>query len=143
MTSSRRAAGVAAALALFALVGCGSGGPPTHAVRGKVVVEGGDIKPLVGSSVELELESDPKVRASGPIHEDGSFELGMLHEGKSLVGALAGKYRARIVPGGEDEDLAKWAKRRPIHPRFEDFKTSGLTITVPPSGDITLKLSKK
>jgi hypothetical protein len=115
----------------------------THAVRGKVVVQDGNIKPLVGSSVEFELETDPLVRAYGEIGADGSFELMRLHQGRERSGAVEGTYRVRIVPKSEDEDVAKWERARPIHPRFEEFKTSGLSFSVPTSGEITVQVSRK
>jgi hypothetical protein len=133
----------ALALALCCLAGCGAGGPATHPVNGKVVVEGGDVAALVGSNVEFELESDRQVRAYGEILPGGAFELKMLHEGKQLDGAVPGKYRARIVLGGEDEQQARWAREPPVHPRFQEFSKSGLSLTVPASGEVTLKVSRK
>ena len=55
-TAGRGAAAVAAALALVGLAGCGA---RTYPVKGKVVVTDGDLKPLVGHHVELELQGDP------------------------------------------------------------------------------------
>jgi hypothetical protein len=134
---------VATALALLAVAGCGGGGPKTYPVRGRVVLADGDIKELANGHVEFMLENDQTVRADGKIQPDGSFTMQTQQQGKLLHGAVEGKYLARIIPP-EDED-GDGRKRRPppIHPRFLDFKTSGLSFPVPTSGAITVTVSRR
>jgi hypothetical protein len=52
------------------------------------------------------------------------------------------KYKARIVLADQSDEGVPKRKGNPIHPRFLNFATSGLTFTVP-SGDLTVSLSKK
>jgi len=131
------------AVALLGLAGCG-GGPKVHSVRGKVVLADGEVSQLAGKHIEFELENNPAVRADGLIDSEGRFELQTMHQGKLHKGALEGKYRARIVlSGDDDEEKPKRRRGRLVHERFLDFKTSGLTYQVPTEGDITITLSKK
>ena len=107
------------------------------------MVAGGDVKLLTNSFVECMLESDPLVRASGKITPDGKFTLETLHEGQVLKGAREGAYKARIVMADEDDEgVPKNRGKNPIHRRFFDFQTSGLSITVPASGTVTLSVSQ-
>jgi hypothetical protein len=134
---------IAAALVLASLAGCGNSGPKTYPVKGKIEFADGDVKQLAGQYVEFKLESDPPLVVSGEIQDDGTFTLGMLHEGKLYKGAPEGTYRARIVlPEEEDEE---GARRRPtvVHSRFLDFDRSGLSFKLPTSGDITVKVSRR
>jgi hypothetical protein len=138
--SSAGRGAVAAALALLGLAGCG---PRVYPVTGKVVVTDGDVKPLAGNHVELELEGNPSVRANGPIQDDGSFALGMFYGGRVLNGVIPGKYRARILLIQEDDDGAKKeARRPPVHWRFLEFQTSNLPVTVPADAEVVLKVTR-
>src|SRR5262245_28261780 len=140
-----RAAVSAALLALVGLggiMGCGPAGPKTFPVQGRVEFTGGDVRQLAGSNVEMALESDQAVRASGVIQPDGTFTLETLHAGVIRKGAQAGTYRARIILADEDE---KGKRQRPpaLAPRYLQFATSGLSVQVPTSGDVTLKVSSR
>ncbi len=127
---------------LIVLTGCSGGGPKTHAVSGKVEIKDGDATILTGSNVEMMLETDETMRASGKIDSAGAYKVQTQHEGKILAGAPEGKYKVRIVLGDESDEGVPKRKGNPIHPRFLDFATSGLSFTVP-SGDYTVSLSKK
>jgi hypothetical protein len=129
-------------VAVVVLSGCSSGGPKTHAVRGKVEIKDGDVVILTGSNLEMMLETDETMRANGRIDSDGSFEVQTQHEGKILAGAPEGKYRVRIILGDESDEGVPKRKGNPIHPRYFSFETSGLSFTVP-AGDYTVSLSKK
>jgi hypothetical protein len=147
------------AVALAGAAGCG--GSKTHPVKGKVVLEGGDVKKLEGASVEFRLDSDPSIRSSGEIKEDGSFELTTYHNGKPVPGAPEGAHTARIVISGDLEEEEEPVKRDadeapeirpksrkkpgplPVHARFLKFTTSGLNYQVPTAGEITIKVSAK
>jgi hypothetical protein len=153
--------------ALFA-AGCGSS-LETHPVRGKVVFEGVDVASLGEAYVELRLESDPSIRASGPIEPDGSFDLRTQHKGQEFLGAVPGSHTARIVlsdydyeepeapsDDGEAADYRPKAKRfkvakgskgskvvagPPIPEKYMSFKSSGFAVEVPPQGSVTFTVS--
>lgn len=131
-----------AALALFALAGCGDNLPKTYPVSGKVALAGGDAQKLVGHHVEAVLDGDPAVRASGVIGPDGGFALETLHAGTILKGAREGTYRVRIVPAEEDEN-GKKLKKPPVAAKHLKFETSGLALQVPAGGDVTFELSSR
>ena len=144
---ARRAFVAWAALTFASLAGCEGGGPKTHPVRGRVELAGGDVKALAGETVEVEAEGSPGVRASGPIGEDGTFELGGVYEGQSRMGAAEGKYRARIILDGVDPPTGKTPLRSrkplPVNVRYLKFDTSGLTVDVPAAGEVVLKVSRE
>jgi hypothetical protein len=127
-------------VALSLQSGCGSK-PPTYPVQGMITLLDGDINVLADSHVELELEGDSTVRASGVIDSDGRFEVHSLHKGQVLHGALAGRYRVRVVLADEDKDRRK--KGSPIRRQFLDFKTSGLVVTVPTQEPLALAVSRR
>ena len=164
MSNRRRAIGRLPALGLVLGLACvaGCGGVKTHPVRGKVVLEGGDVKKLAGANVEFQLDSDPSVRSYGEIKEDGSFEMTTLHAGRTVSGVPEGAHTARILISGdleeEDEPVPRdadeapeWQPKSkqkkkdslPVNARFLRFKTSGLKYQVPTSGEITVKVSVK
>jgi len=86
-----------AVMVLFGAVGCGSAGPTTYRVNGKVELVGGEVKHLAGHHIEAVLTGEPTVRASGEIQQDGSFTLETLHAGVILKGAREGNYQVRII----------------------------------------------
>jgi predicted small lipoprotein YifL len=133
---------LAALVGLFALTGCGDGGPKTYPVSGKVAFAGGDAQKLTGHHVEAVLENDPNVRASGAIGPDGTFALETLHAGKVLKGVREGTYRVRLVPAEED-DSGKTLRKPPVAGKQLKFETSGLSLQVPPNGDVTLEFSSR
>jgi hypothetical protein len=144
MRAIRRVVAVAAAAVAFgAVAGCGSDGPKTYTVRGRVEVAGGGAKHLVGANVEAALDSDPTVRASGVIEPDGTFSLETLHEGKILKGAQAGNYKARIILSDDGDRESKRQQRTAVHPKFFKFETSGLAFQVPTNGDLVLQVSPR
>jgi hypothetical protein len=141
----------------FAVASAGCGGSRTHAVQGKVVIEGGEIAQLGESHVEALLDSDPSVRASGQIQPDGSFELTTLQEGKILDGAPQGTYSARLIlndfeyeepeeePGNggapDYRPRTKNAPKLPVPVKYLSFKNSGWKMAVPADGPVTLTVS--
>src|SRR5690349_7462808 len=97
--------------------GCTQAGPKTHPVKGRIDATAGDLQALAGHTVELALESNPAVRASGQIQGDGSFTVETLHGGQLLPGATEGAYKARIVLA--DDDIAgKKLAAKALHPRY-------------------------
>ena len=129
-----------AGAALLAL-GCSAGGPATHAVSGKLVLEGGDISVLAGGSVEGSLEGEPSVRASGEIKPDGSFTLETLQNGAIVKGARGGTFKARVILP-DDDPKAKRAAALAVNRKFLSFDSSGLSFKSPPEGPVTLRLAK-
>jgi hypothetical protein len=132
-----------ALVGMGSVVGCGPAGPRTYPVRGRVEATAGDVRPLAGSNVEAALESDPTVRASGVIQPDGRFTLETLHAGVILKGAPAGTYQARIILDDDGDREARRQRRAAVHPRFLQFKTSGLSFQVPADGDVILKVAPR
>ncbi len=126
----------------LSIVGCGRGGPKTHRVNGLVEHTSGDVELLVGSTIEVALVGDPSVRASGEIGENGYFKLQSLHNGATITGAREGTYQARIILSDDDRAKLRQAAKA-VAPRFRDFKTSGLIVTVPASNEVTLTVSDR
>jgi hypothetical protein len=122
-------------LLLLGATGCGSGG--TYPVQGKVVFQDGT--PLKGGIVVFESVDHAHIIARGDIAPDGTFELGTKKPGD---GALAGKHRvlvAPLLPSNVKESKGP----RPIHPRFENFETSKLVLTVEKrDNDFTIHVEK-
>ena len=140
---SRRAAASGVLAFAASVAGCGAGADHIHPVSGKFVVEnGGDVSAVAGHIVETRLESDPLVRSSGQIADDGSFRLETLHQGEIVDGAAAGTHVARIVLSDDDkEKQARDAKR--LGPEHRDFDKSVWKIEVPPASDPQLSVRLK
>jgi hypothetical protein len=129
-------------VALLGGFGCGRPAPKTFAVEGRVILPGVDLRQLAGGRVEVTLPSDRRVQAAGEIGEDGRFSLKTIHAGQPLIGAPQGEYQARIVLS--DEDRGNRLRRGlPVARRFSNFKTSGLSVRIPPEGDVTLAVARK
>jgi hypothetical protein len=137
------AAAVLAFVGLWGMVGCGPAGPKTYPVRGKVELAGGDASNLAGNNIEAAMASDSTVRASGVIQPDGSFTLETLHAGVILKGAQEGNYQVRLILDDDGDRESKRRRRAALHPRYLDFKTSGLSFKVPTEGDVLLKVAPR
>jgi len=133
---------LAIVLAGLTLAGCSQSGPPVHPVKGQVQLTGGDAAPLAGHWIEIALENDRQVRASGEIKPDGNFQLESLLEGKLRNGVLEGKYVARIVLG-DDDPQQRQAAAAAIDPRFLKFDSSGLSLQVPAPEPVQLQLLRR
>lgn len=133
-----------AALSLAA-TGCDAGGRATHPVSGTVVLPGGDVSALAGQVVEVSHATDRDVRAHGVLDSQGRFTLETLDGGENRPGAPAGEYAVRVLPDPDEVPPQRGQKPRrpPVAPRYRDFATSKLTLTVPPAGDVTLALSTR
>jgi len=125
------------------LAGCSRKSPiKTHPVAGKVEIKDGDAAILTGSAVELQHESDENLRPSGNIDASGKYVIKTLYKGAIVEGAPEGKYRARIILGDQSDEGVPKRKGDPIHKKYYEFATSGLSLTVP-GGDCNISLSKK
>lgn len=131
-----------AAFGAAVLSGCGAGGPQLRPVSGTVSLPGGDPAVLAGSAVEVALDTDPTVRASGTIGPDGRFRLETLRDGAVRTGAPEGTYKARIILGDDDPAVRKKATKA-VPARFQAFESSGLTFRVPADGDVTLAVATR
>jgi hypothetical protein len=111
--------------------GCSNGNPTTYPVRGEVRFPDG--RPLTKGSVEFELQDQKMpITATGQISEDGTFVLGTFELDD---GAVAGRHRAVVIADHQiGTGVERPGKLPPpaLHPRFRDFKTSGLEFTVEP-----------
>lgn len=123
-------------------IGCGTRGPRTHTVRGKIELTGADVASLVGSHVEAVSTDDPLLRASGEIREDGRFILQTLHAGRVLDGAPAGSYKVRVILSDDDPARRRQAAKA-IARRFLDFEASNLTFDVPSSQEVVFTLASR
>jgi len=134
------------ALGFFAvglgILGCGARGPKTYPFSGKIDLAGGDLSALAGSHIDVAHQSNPKLRASGAIQQDGSFTLQTHQEGVIRQGVQEGTYRVRIILNDDDPASQKRAGRV-IARRFLSFETSGLSIQVPAATEVTLKAAAK
>ncbi|MFO0799453.1 MAG: hypothetical protein U0804_18445 [Gemmataceae bacterium] len=124
----------------IALAGCSSP-DGLQPVTGTVTVPGGPAV-LAGSTVEVALESDPTVRASGTIEPDGRFTLDSLKDGSVRRGAPEGTYKARIILGDDDPALQQKAAKA-VPARYGRFETSGLTVRVPAAQPVTLAVAAR
>src|SRR5262245_57499198 len=94
---------LAAAVAWLGVAGCGSGIPKTYPVKGRVVWEGG--KPVTDGRIEFQSLSDPSLRATGEIDDDGNFSLTTYRDGRERAGAVAGEHKVIVEPEWGDEKL--------------------------------------
>lgn len=109
---------------LVLLAGC-SAGPKLYPVSGRITFPDGN--PLPEGSVELQAR-DADGRRWHPraaVNKDGYFSLATVIGGREQTGAPAGTYDVIVV-----SVTGRGTSR--IDPRFMDFATSGLTVTVNP-----------
>lgn len=120
------------------LAGCGESGAKTYSLSGVVEWTGSDANPLTGHLVELTHTSDPTIRAAGVIDSSGRFRVETLDQGVVKPGIREGIYRARLLIQDEGDGRSK----PKIPKKYLDGKTSGWTVQVPASDDITLTVTK-
>ncbi len=140
---------IAAACALVAMGGCGSGRPKTVPVTGTVTL---DAKPVEGASVMFMPEAGGKP-AVGVTDKDGRFTLKTFEPGD---GALPGKHNVSITkqettgftadkdglsgPPGPGGPKVTWI----VPQKYSDAKNSGLTADVKPGmGPLNFDLTAK
>jgi hypothetical protein len=99
------------------LSGCGA--PQFYPVKGMVLLFG--VGPLTEGEVRFRPVSKPDLIASGRIQKDGSFSL--TTPAHSDKGVLEGTCKAAVV-------VQPRQGKPVIDPRFEDFDTSDLLVTV-------------
>ena len=114
------------AATLVGSLGCG--GQTLYQVKGTVAYKDeADVSVLANGLVLFDpVDAEVKVSARGEIKPDGSFRMSTFREGD---GVMPGKYRVMLSPPAF---RGKRNEVRPelFDPRFEDFETSGLDITV-------------
>jgi hypothetical protein len=118
---------IAGAFLLTSLCGCGKSTMRIYPAGGKVVFPNGT--PLKGGWVwtrPVQAKDIPGAR--GEIQPDGTFHLGTYRLGD---GAVEGEHLvliAPLMPRGDRTEMLKLPAL--IDPRFEQFTTSGLKISV-------------
>jgi hypothetical protein len=127
------------AASLLGVAGCGRGGPATYPVEGRLEFAGADIAVLTGSYLEAARVDNPSERSSGVLEADGSFNLQTQRAGSIFHGAAAGKYQVRILLADDDRKTHRLAQSQ-LPTRYLAFQTSGLTIEVPTSDAVTLRV---
>ena len=115
---------------IFLVVGCGTRDHRTYPVHGKVIF--GDGSPMPGGTIEFRnvSQGDQPIITSGIVAEDGTFELITFGNKK---GAVAGTHRVIVSPKRTPPPAVPGAKplRRPtVDPRFLNYNTSKLEVTV-------------
>jgi|SRR5439155_306233 len=135
-------------VSLVAVLGCSSAGsnlPKTVPAAGVVTLDG---KPVDGAQVVLVPAGEGTTGATGVTNSSGHFELRAYPE---KPGAIPGEYKGEVkktievklkgsVDGG---DAVRFDYAVPA--KYTTFKTSGLSVTIPDTGnrDINLALSSK
>jgi hypothetical protein len=124
-------------LGLIAFIGCGSGGPRTYRIPGKVVYDDGS--PVTGASVVLQTTvKDQVVAARGMATPDGKFQLTTFKEGDGIV---AGEHQVSVSPLPIAEGTKPLGP--PIPSQYWDFSTSQLTTSVTPqTAEILITLNR-
>jgi len=114
------------------LAGCGPRAPKTYPVTGKVVLKGGG--KLKGLAVEFQSVTDPDVRALGDINPDtGAFKMVSVLLNRGKEGVVEGEHRVRVFnPLNE--------KSKAVHPKFQRFETSEITVTVPTDKELVIEV---
>lgn len=122
---------IVAVLVGSGLLGC-SGQVATYPVRGMVVYPDG--KPVTKGSVEFDaIDQKKPITAAGQISPDGTFQLGTYAPND---GAIAGEHRVAVIADYQIGTGIERPDELPppvLDPKFRDFKTSGLKVTVKPS----------
>lgn len=103
-------------LTVIACLGCGSGGPTTYSVTGKVTLDG---QPLPNVNVAF-FPSDRKLPSSGGVAD--SHGVYKLTTAGGIAGAVAGKHKVTVYGGGQamaglsatgqSNDPAVWKKKQ-------------------------------
>jgi hypothetical protein len=126
-------------LLVLAAAGCGGSPQKTYPVSG--VVKWSDGQPateLANANISLDVVEGKVLRGPrGQVKEDGTFILQTFEPGD---GAPEGKYRAIFVPEMIRDDEAPRPKLI-MDPRFQDYKKSGLLITVKPEPNNQVQLT--
>jgi hypothetical protein len=91
-----RLAALAGALTLAAGCGGKTEMPQTYPVTGTVAFADGE--PIKGGAVEFKSATDPALRISGQIKEDGTFTLQTLKDKTKVEGAPEGSYTVTFLP---------------------------------------------
>lgn len=108
-----------------------------HPVAGAVRWAGGD---LTGHAVEFVKDGDPATRGFGSIGPDGAFAVERYAAGRTTRGLPAGTYSARLVLNDEGDGQTKKPR---VPSRYFDPKSSGWSVSVPTTGDVTLTVAAK
>lgn len=125
---------------LVGLAGCSDGNPRRYAVNGQVLFPDG--RPLTTGTVEREtLDEEEPLTATGTVSENGTFELGTFDVDD---GAVAGRHRVVVLGDAEIGTGTERPGLLPpptLHPRYRDYKTSGLEFTIEPDdNDIKIQV---
>ncbi|MEX0642992.1 MAG: hypothetical protein WD468_09850 [Pirellulales bacterium] len=139
-------------LTLLALMttSCSSGALKTYPVEGHVVYDDGS--PVKGGTVDFETvvgetaDGQPRrVYANGAIDADGTFRL---LTNREQEGVVAGVHRVAIgetPETGSDFDVMQASRRKKptVLPKYANYDTSGLEVTVEPkSNAITITIKR-
>lgn len=121
---------------LSSAVGCNRG-PRIVSAEGMVQFEDGS--PVVVGTIETKSLIYDGVQATGKIQRDGSFKLTTFVDGD---GAAVGEHQCVIVQFVMAEGLTghKSSTQGVVNPKYANYASSGLKITIPDEGTKNLKL---
>lgn len=134
---------------------CGCGGseyPSTTSVSGVVTYQG---QPVADATVVLAPQSADGKAASGVTDASGAFSVSAFADGEgavageykvsvsktTVIGALSPEEEQKILDAGKEVPQPKYKEELP--PKYKNPATSGLTVSVPASGAVTLDLDLK
>lgn len=119
------------AIGVLAALAAGCGEPRTYPVTGEVVYADTGEPVRHPLTIFFESTKPPYQRSSGLVDTEGKFYTSTLRDAS---GSLAGEHRVRFDPGHPGTGPTGPAALAPImHPRYADFRTSGLTVSVSPN----------
>jgi predicted small lipoprotein YifL len=133
-----------AALSIAALAGCGPGGEKTYPVTGKVTYPDGT--PLAGARVSFESTSKP-ISGYGTTDANGAYKITTY---TTDDGVVEGEHRVLVMPPSrvvasqeEGEGSLEEPKGPPaVDPKFSNYSTSGLSVTVTESTTYDIKVER-
>jgi len=117
---------------LLGMLGCGSSGPPTHEIKGKVTFDGETIK----EGVVFFESSDPKTPKVNTSISDGVYKA-ELPAGKYAVRITAMKM-AKYPPGKVGASGEKEGPQQFLPPKFNEKSTLTADISGPRELDFAL-----
>jgi hypothetical protein len=132
---------------LALLVGCTGGGPPTHAVSGKITYKGNPVADAQIGFVPVDTTGEVKP-ARGQTDAGGNYTVNTyLGPGNDVGGAMAGSFKVTVAKGLPEnqilsyEEMAKFKSEIPE--RYADTAKTPLTAEVTAGGantfDFTLE----
>lgn len=143
MNGSRLSAASLVVAVLFAMVGCGGGGPQAYPVTGKVTQKG---QPVAGAVVAFVAVTSGEPGGQAETGADGTFAMqSTADQGRTtLPGLPAGEYKVTVMKmqaGAGEVSLAN-PPRNILPPEYAMVESTPVTATVTAEGpnEVTIPL---